>query len=148
MHLAPQSQCFGLGSLPISQELALIPVVCGIPSLPVLLCRGVGKGWIGLSWCPYAKKMSHKGHPALECLAKMYVEFQWGTLWGNKERKRKSLMLIFLAFAACSAALPRAGLAVWTVNRERDSAQLNLFRGCLLSSPTTKCKGRGEMRRG
>lgn len=74
----------------------------------------------------------------------MYVEFQWGTLLKKIKirKKEKKFMLIFLAFAACSAALPQAGLSVWTMNRKIDSANLNMFLHCLLISPRRKYKDR------
>lgn len=113
----------------------------------MVLYYGAVKGWIGLSWCTYAKKMSHKGHPASECFTKTYVEFQWGTgVWVCvrcvKEERKKKLMLIFLAFAARSGALPQAGLSVWTMNRKIDSAKLNMFLDCLFISPGRKYKDR------
>lgn len=60
----------------------------------------------------------------------------------KEERKKKKFMLIFLAFAACSGALPQAGLSVWTMNRKVDSAKLNMFRDCLFISPRRKYKDR------
>ena len=53
-------------------------------------------------------------------------------------------MLIYLAFAACSGALPQAGLSVWTMNRKIDSAMLNMFLDCLFISPRRKYKDREE----
>lgn len=83
-----------------------------------------------------------------ECFTQMAVEFQWVPCWQKrlklrkKEEKKRKSMIIFLAFAACSAALPQAGLSAWTMNRKIDSAKLNMFLGCWLISPRTKYKDR------
>lgn len=85
----------------------------------------------GLSWYTYAKKMSHKGHAASKCFSKMDVEFQWCTSFKKKklaeEAKIKRFILMFLALAACSEALPQAGLSVGSTNREADSAKLDVY---------------------
>lgn len=45
-----------------------------------------------------------------------------------------------MAFAACSEAMPQAGLSVRSRNRE--TAKLNVFLHCLFHSPVRKYKGR------
>lgn len=68
--------------------------------------------------------MSHKGHPAAQSFAGVDVEFQWG---GKKSKEERKKVLIFLAFAACGAALPRAGLGA-ALGAAAGSAELSLSR--------------------
>lgn len=57
-------------------------------------------------------------------------------------QNKKKFILIFLALAACSEALPQAGLGVGSTNRETESTKLNVFLHCLFHPPRRKYKGR------